>query len=547
MRIRGFIGGLAISLVAMSPSTTASDTDTIQAGEDLAVVATASGSVRGYISSDIFTFKGIRYARAERFLPPEPPEPWDETPFMGYYGATCPFDAWAIAARGNGVGMFALQNDWGYPSEDCLSLNVWTSSIDDDIKRPVMVWIHGGGWDFGSSHELPFYDGENLARNHDVVLVSVNHRLNILGFLDLSAHGEKYQHSGNVGLLDLVAALEWVRNNVAQFGGDPDNVTLFGQSGGGSKITALLNSPFAKDLFHRAVVQSGSFATEYRDKAVAQRVGTRVLKELGINPDEADAIQDVSYPDLLEAGKVALAGVAEELAAENRQTGGFGRIGWGPVTDPDVLPHGVFSAGSIPYSLDKPIMIGSTKHEFSLFAGSQVGDDMDAARAAVERIYGEQTDEYMEAMQTAYPETVKASDYLDIDLGFRRGVVRDATALAEGGHENVYVYLFAWESPVNDGGLKSMHCMELPFVFDNIEHGKEITGGSKDARVLAETVSGAWTNFARHGNPAADGLPTWPAYTVEGGETMIINDVSRVGRHHDAALLKLARAPNFGG
>ena len=163
------------------------------------------------------------------------------------------------------------------------------------------------------------------------------------------------------------------------------------------------------------------------------------------------------------------------------------------------------------------------------------------------RIYGERADAYMDAMRTAYPQTVKASDYVDIDLGFRRGVVRDATALVNGDHENVYTYLFAWESPVNDGGLKSMHCMELPFVFDNIEHGKEITGGGKDAKALANIVSRAWTNFARYGDPAVDGLPEWPAYTAEGGETMIIDNVSRLGRHHDAALLKLARVPNVGG
>ena len=194
-RVRGF---LAVGLVAVTTAGLAA-ADPIRAGADVAVVATSHGSVRGYVASGISTFKGIPYARADRFMAPEAPEPWQEPRFMGYYGATCPFDLWAVQARGNGIGMFALQNDWGYPSEDCLSLNIWTPALDDEGKRPVMVWIHGGGWDFGSSHELPYYDGENLARRGDVVVVSVNHRLNVLGFLDLSGEGGKYEQSVNVG------------------------------------------------------------------------------------------------------------------------------------------------------------------------------------------------------------------------------------------------------------------------------------------------------------------------------------------------------------
>ncbi len=536
---------MATSRICMTEPVKATETDPIQASDGVAVVESANGPVRGYISSEIYTFKGIPYARAARFMPPEPPEPWQETRFMGYYGATCPFDLWGVAARGNGVGMFALQNDWGYPSEDCLSLNVWTPSINDDTKRPVMVWIHGGGWDFGSSHELPYYDGENLARSGDVVLVSVNHRLNILGFLDLSAHGEKYERSANVGLLDLITALEWIRDNIAQFGGDPENVTLFGQSGGGAKITALLNSPLAIDLFHRAIIQSGSFATEYLDKSVARRVGSYVLKELGIRDDDIDAVQQVRYVDLLEAGKAALTAIGAETTGENGQTSGSGRLGWCPVTDPVVLPHGVFSPESIPNTLDKAIMIGTTKHEFSVFAGNIVGDDMPSVQTVIERTYGEEAEAYMKAVRDAYPATLRPSDYLDIDFRFRRGVIRDAMTLVEGGHEQVYVYLFEWESRVNDGGLKSMHCMELPFVFNNIELGKEITGGGSEAKALAQIVSGAWLNFARYGKPETEGLPSWPPYSKNGGETMIINQESRLGWHHDADLLKLARQPNF--
>ena len=287
-------------------------------------------------------------------------------------------------------------------------------------------------------------------------------------------------------------------------------MTLFGQSGGGAKITALLNSPAAAAVFHRAVVQSGSYATEYLDQSVSRRVGARVLAELGIG-DDVDAIQDVRYADLLDAGKAALAAVGEELAAEGRTVGRFGNLGWGPVTEGEFLPGGVFTNETAPIALGKSILIGTTKHEFSLAAGGIVGDDMAAVQAVVDRTYGEDAETFMQAVRAAYPQANKPSDYLDIDLGFRRGALRDAAALAEAGHESVYVYLFAWESPVNDGALKSMHCMELPFVFYNIDHGREITGGGEGAWTLAATVSDAWINFARSGDPNAAGLPDWPS------------------------------------
>lgn len=538
-KLRVFVGILVLVSVAKMVANPIDDP--IRASEDLAVVSTEHGPVRGYVSSGIFTFKGIPYAEAERFLPPHDPESWTETRFMGYYGATCPFDLAGVASRGNGVGMFALQNDWGYPSEDCLSLNIWTTALHDDIKRPVMLWIHGGGWNFGSSHELPYYDGENLSRHGDVVVVSVNHRLNVLGFLDLSAYGTKYEQSTNVGLLDLAAALEWIRTHIERFGGDPNNITLFGQSGGGAKITALLNSPVIAPLFQRAVIQSGSFAREYLDRSIARRVTARVLQELAIEEENVDSIQRVPYEELLEAGNTALGAVSEELRARGETVGRFGRLDWGPVKDDYVLPHDVFADESYPLAASKSIMIGTTKSEFSLMAGNTLNEDMKAVEAAIEERYREKADDYMTAVLHAYPKTEKPSDFLDIDFGFRSGAIRDANSLADRGHEELYVYLFAWESPVNDGKLKAMHCMELPFVFNNIEHGKEITGGGSEAVALAEIVSNAWVNFARSGNPNVKGLPSWPVYTTDARATMIIDRESRVGHDHDAALLSIAQ------
>jgi len=508
----------------------------IIASKDLAVVEIESGKVRGYLSNGIYTYKGIPYAHAERFMHPEKPERWEGVRFMGYYGATCPLDFEPIAARGNGIGMFALQNDWGYPNENCHSLNIWTQGINDNNKRPVIVWIHGGGYEYGSSHELPYYDGENLSKKGDLVVVSVNHRLNILGFLDLSQYGEMYKYSPNVGLIDLTFALEWIRDNISKFGGDPDNVTLFGQSGGGGKIAALLNSPVAKGLFHRAVIQSGSFATSYTDPEHAQKVSAKILDVLGLQHDEVDELQKISYHELLSAGKKALAILREE-AREDGKT--LIRMGWGPINDEYFLPYNLFTPEALELSKDVSIMIGTTKTEFSAGASMKTGEDIEATKALIIERYKDKADAYMEAVKKAYPNTVKASDYLAIDFIFRPGAVRDANTLVKAGHDITYMYLFAWESPIDDGSMKSMHCMELPFVFYNIWHGRELTGAGKAAYELAEIVSDAWINFARSGDPSAEGLPQWPIYTFEEGATMIINTKSEVRYHHDQELLDI--------
>ncbi|MFO7852235.1 MAG: carboxylesterase/lipase family protein [Bacteroidota bacterium] len=509
----------------------------VYASEDTAIVQTESGKVRGYIYDDTFIFKGIPYAYAERFMPPGDAKSWDDIRFMGYYGATCPLDFEPIKARGNGVGMFALQNDWGYPHEDCHSLNIWTQGINDNNKRPVIVWIHGGGYDYGSSHELPFYDGKNLSKKGDVVYVSVNHRLNILGFLDLSAYGEKYKYTPNLGLLDLVAALKWIKRNISGFGGDPENITVFGQSGGGGKITALLNSPVADGLFRQAVVMSGSFTSEYIPQERSGAVAARVLEELDIDESGVDEILEVSYDDLLQAGKRALAALRQE---EEDRVGTAGGLGWGPVADQYFLPFPMFGDEVLKMVDDVNIMIGTTKTEFSAAASYMTGDDMEKTKNQIAERYKGKADEYMEAVRRAYPDTEKASDYLDIDFMFRPGAVRDANALVKGGHNNTYMYLFKWESPVNDGSMKAMHCMELPFFFNNIYLGKELTGGGKEAYQLAGVVSNSLINFARTGNPGTAGMPKWPRYTLDKGATMVIDQESEVKYHFDKELLKIA-------
>ena len=512
------------------------NTDAISAGNTIAIAETEGGKVKGYIHKGIYNYKGIPYAKAERFMPPSKPASWNNTRSSLTYGPVCPTDPTTSVFDEI---EFSFNHNWGYPNEHCQTLNVWTQGINDGKKRPVMVWFHGGGFTAGSYVELPSYDGENLSKKGDVVVVSVNHRLNVLGFLDLSAYGEKYKASANAGMLDLVASLQWVKQNIAKFGGDPDNVTIFGQSGGGGKVVTLMNAPSAKGLFQKAIVQSGSYITGFTEKSVSQRVAAALLEELGLQPAQVDSLQKISYEQLNAAGKKALRKVQEALVKEGKPVGGFG-LGWGPILDGDFLPYQPADAAAQEISKNIPLLVGSTKNEFTPFMPGTRGISMDSAKSILKKKYNDKTDAYIAAVKKAYPNTVKPSDYTDIDVIFRPGVIRHANMKAVPGAAPVYVYMFAWQSPVNDGIYKSMHCMELPFVFDNINRCEEMTGGGKQAYVLADKMSSAWINFAKSGNPNAKGLPEWPVYTTAKGATMIFDNQNVVMNNPDEDLLKIA-------
>ena len=332
----------------------------LQTSAEATLAQTTGGSVAGYIDNGIFTYKGIPYAKAERFMPPVPADKWEGVRSCRAYGPTCP--------QGKRMGWYsdeqAFSFNWndGFPDEDCLRVNIWTPGINDGKKRPVMVWLHGGGYSAGSGQELPSYDGRNLAEKGDVVVVTLNHRLNVLGFLDLSAYGEKYAHSGNSGLLDLVAALEWVQENIANFGGDASNVTIFGQSGGGGKVSTLLAPPAAKGKFHKAIVQSGAMLRTM-DSRWSRRIGAAIVEELGITPCRIDEISKVPFEDLLAAGEKVIARLKPE--AEKQGFASF-IFGWAPTVDGSVLPRQPFDPQAPEQSKDVPMMIGTTIHEFSL-------------------------------------------------------------------------------------------------------------------------------------------------------------------------------------
>lgn len=515
---------------------TASAGDPVVAGKDYAVVPTIYGKVRGYSSNGIFTFKGIPYAKSERFGAAQKPDSWQNVRSSMTYGPVAPTDPTTTVMD---EGEFPFQHNWGYTNEKCQSLNVWTPQINNATKRPVMVWFHGGGFSAGSSVELPSYDGENLTKKGDVVVVTVNHRLNVLGFLDMSAYGEKYKTSGNAGLTDLVAALQWVNDNIAAFGGDPNNVTIFGQSGGGGKVTSLMFAPSAKGLFHKAIVQSGSYLTGFTDPSISRRVAAATLEELKIAPEQADSLQKIPYDQLAAAAKKAMGKVTQALRTEGKQVTFFG---WSPVLDGEFLPYQPTEAAGIAISKEVPLLVGSTKNEFTPFNPTLRNLTMEGAKENLQKQYKDRADAYIAAVNKAYPGNLQPGNYVDLDINFRAGAIKQADQKSSTGTAPVYMYLFSWQSPVMDGQFKAMHCMELPFVFDNIDRCREMTGGGKDAKALADKMSQAWINFARTGDPNAKGLPQWPKYTADNGATMIFDSKCEIRHHHDKDLLQIALA-----
>ena len=510
----------------------------IVSGKNIAITQTEYGAIRGYIHNDIYTFKGIPYGKAERFMPPEKPIPWKDVRSSLAYGPVCPTGQSTIFSD---EFAFAFQSDPGHSDENCLNLNIWTKKPGSSEKKPVMVWLHGGGFASGSSMEYPSYDGENLSRKGDVVVVSINHRLNVLGFLDLSAYGGKYKYSANVGAMDMVAALNWVKQNIANFGGDPDNVTIFGQSGGGAKVTCLMNAPSAKGLFHKAIVQSGSYLNHFTDDSIARKVTATLLQELKLQPNQADSLQKMPYELLNAAGLRAMAKVGHSLKPAD--VSDFG-LEWGPVRDGNFLPYQPNEAAAIELSKNIPLLVGSCKNEYNPFIPGSRGISMDSAKVRLQKRYGSKADAYIAAIKKAYPETIKPSDYIDVDLLFRPLVVKQADQKAIPGAAPVYMYLFKWQSPVLDTIFKAFHCMDLPFVFNNIKRCEEMTGGGKEAYALADKMSEAWISFARTGNPNHNGLPAWPAYTPGNGAAMIFDNKCQVKNHHDKDLLAIGARNN---
>lgn len=531
-------------LLAFDPMLSAAPEDGVRdslfASKSLAEAKTESGRVRGFVRQGIVTFRGIPYgastAGERRFLPPSKPTPWKDVRSSLTYGYVSPqeprphWDKDEVA--------FVYQWDDGVQNEDCLRINVWTPGLDRS-KRPVMVWLHGGGFSTGSAHDMKTYDGENLARRGDVVVVSLNHRVGVVGFLNLaSIGGQKYGASGNAGMLDIVAALEWVRDNIGNFGGDPANVTVFGQSGGGGKVTALMAMPGAATLFHKAIVQSGSMVYMPGPDRTAE-LAAAVLKTLGITKANLRQLHTVPVERVVAAGAAAAKAAYPEL--DYSKPLDFGRhavlVAWAPTVDGVVLPESPFRDRAPAISAKVPLMVGTTRTEFGIGWQWPEYEDytLDELRAAIVKGHGKEPGaRILEALRRGHPEA-KPCDLFALwqSSGARLAALRQARLKAVQGGAPVYSYVFAWNTPVLDSRIRSYHCAELPFVFDNTDRCDQATGGGPAARALAAKVSDAWIRFARSGNPNHSGLPNWPAFAEGDGSTMIFDNTCKVLSHPD--------------
>lgn len=492
------------------------------AQNDSVVAETSYGRVRGVEVNGIKVFKGIPYGASttgkNRFMPPVAPAKWSGVRDALAYGSSAPQTEPGSRRAASALAVAAA----GLPaeSEDCLVLNVWTPAVHDNRKRPVMFWCHGGGFASGSGSS-PVTEGLNLARRGDVVVVTVNHRLNVLGFTSLEeAGGPEFAASGDVGMMDIVAALRWVRDNIAEFGGDPNTVMIFGQSGGGRKVATLLAMPSAKGLFHRAVIESGATL-----RLVEADQGTRVARELmntlGIPKDRVRDLQSVPIDRLMSA----YFAVVRKMNVD-QMTQGFS-----PLVDGTVVPTHPFHPTASPISSDVPVMLGSTRTEVTSSAQEADFSLTDAVmRTRVRQLLGNHADEAIRVYQKVNPGASPSDIYFLIasDYRYNGPVTKIAERRAALGKGPVYLYYFRWETPVDGGRLKSPHTIEIPFAFDNVKAATRLTGGGPEAIALADKVSDTWIAFARTGNPNQPKMPRWPAFNATDRPTMVFNTESRV-------------------
>jgi len=495
------------------------------------IAETAQGKVQGSVIEGVCAFKAIPYGAptsgANRFLPPQPPASWAGVRDATEYRGQSPQVRVGFPRREE-LGDFGGSFDPTPETEDCLTLNVWTT--DTAGKRPVMVWFHGGAFSFGSANNARL-QGSRLARRGGVVVVTVNQRLNIFGHLDLSAYGDQYAQSGNAGALDMVAALEWVRDNIAAFGGDAGNVTIFGESGGGAKVCTLLAMPRAAGLFHKAIVQSGA-ATRLREPERALRLTEAVLKELGLTRETVGRIHDVSIEQLKAVVEPA------QKAIGPSQWPLFDRYPLGPSVDGTLIPAHPFDTGSPAISAQIPVIVGDMKDEASLFTA---GDDKvwhrtlteAELRARIEPIAGEATDRVMALYADLHPGATPAERLVAAltDCNFRLRSLRLAENRVKAGHGPTWMYNFTWETPVFGGRLKAPHALDVPFCFDTIDL-TQATDGSPAAFGLAEAMSGAWAAFAHAGVPHHGGIPPWRTYDLENRATLILDAPCTIAGDH---------------
>lgn len=494
------------------------------------VVEISCGALRGTMIDGTMAFKAIPYAAPPtgtlRFLPPRPPVPWAGVRDATAYAGRAPQTGLRAAQRPE-LETFSGTPDPSPDSEDCLTLHVWTPGVSGGAKRPVMVWLHGGAFSTGSANSDRLR-GSRLAKRGDVVVVTVNHRLNIFGHLDLSeVGGPDYAQSGNAGVLDMIAALQWVRDNISRFGGNPGNVTIFGESGGGGKVSTLLAMPSAIGLFHKAIIQSGA-SVRLRDKERSLKLTGHVLKELGVGAGAIAQLRALPFTRLLAAIKPA----ERALGASAHRL--FDRYPFGPVIDGDLLPRQPFDPAAPDFMRDIPLIIGDMKDEMASFLAP---DDLVWNRVLTEAqmeervraIAGPETNRVVETYRRQYPGAGPADRLIatTTDSNFRIRSLTLAQRRAANATAPVWMYSFQWETPLHDGKMKAPHAMDVPFTFDTIDL-TNATDNSDTAKRLAATMSGVWAAFARNGVPDHPSIPHWPAYNAADRATLMLDAECRI-------------------
>ncbi len=475
-----------------------------------------TGIIEGTIDDGIFSFKGIPYAKAERFMPSEPADAWSDTLSCKEYGP------WAKQAENEG------KSEEG--KGDFLA-NVWTAGISDNAKRPIMVWIHGGGFSVGSANADPT-DGVAMAKK-GVVLVSINHRLDVMGFLDLSSFGGKWKNSVNVGMLDIVNALKWVKLNAEAFGGDPENITIFGESGGGGKVGTLLCMPEAKGLFQKAIIQSGA-KVNITTSEISQQLGCNVVKELGLTAETIEKIQTISYDTLLAASRKCQ---AEILGA--RTPGSIKMWGFCPAADGATLLQQPYTPGFSSLAHDIPIMIGTTFNELERKFYTDSTLTQAKADTMLHQRYGDSSNEYVAAFREAYPEGSLA-DMLGIDSNIRTLSLAAADSKSSEGGAPVYVFLLKWVSDFDSEGSGCYHSLDIPLAFNNpYDERYQVREGDPKAASIADRMSNLWVSFAKTGIPSSEGVPSWEPYTKENGATLILDNECSLQHNFDRKLQDL--------
>lgn len=501
-------------------STKDEDDQQLFIGDSIAIAQTEYGQVKGYIINNVYAFRGIPYGdtteKRNRFMPPQPPKPWDGIRPMVMWGASAPQEGpqWETVFN-----YHAWQDSWKFYgiNEDCLNLNVWTQGIADGKKRPVLVWLHGGSWVTGNSIEMDSYQGENITRYGDIVFVSINHRLGPFGLINFASVDNRFKESGNVSVLDMIAALKWVHNNIKNFGGDPDNITIMGQSGGGSKVCTLIAMPEIKGLVHKGVALSGS-ASNAGNAEAAANFGKYIVAQTGKTVDE---LQQMNWNEFNRIAYELTDKYNEEQRIKNQPS-----LGYHPIADGQHIPEGQFYQDKTAAGNCIPMLFCSTTGEWSVTKYSQATEDIDkegAIRKVATR-YGDRARKLVEEYHKVFPERKWGELIGIIGWNSRGNIINAINAKTAVQEAPCYLAWFDWHSPLFDGRAHAFHTIDICFWLRNTDLMLTHTGGGKRPRDLSKKMADALLSFMRTGNPNHPGIPEWKPYNPKDGWTMMLSD-----------------------